>query len=286
MEIPDSVTSIGEHAFDGCTGLTTVKISDNVTEIGDYAFLNCPVESATMPASAIKSVQKDYLTTVTITSGGIPYRAFLTRIDSYSYRTCTSLTSVIIADNVTSIGEEAFSDCNGLISVTIGRGVRNIGNSAFNGCYRLIEVYNKSSLNITAGSVNNGYVGYYAKNVYSREGGSKLSTDENGYVIYKNGADKILVAYQGNAANPVLPDGITEIYQYAFWGLGITSITISDSVTSIGDYAFYYCTELTSITFNGTKAQWKAIDKSNNWNFNTGNYIVHCTDGDISKANS
>ena len=286
MEIPDSVTSIGEHAFDGCTGLTTVKISDNVTEIGDYAFLNCPVESATMPASAIKSVQKDYLTTVTITSGDIPYRAFLTQIDSYSYRTCTSLTSVIIADKVTSIEMEAFSDCDGLISVTIGRGVRNIGNSAFNGCYRLIEVYNKSSLNITAGSVNNGYVGYYAKNVYSREGGSKLSTDENGYVIYKNGADKILVAYQGNAANPVLPDGITEIYQYAFWGLGITSITIPDSVTSIGDYAFYYCTELTSITYNGTIKQWKTIKKADYWNRSTGDYVVHCTDGDISKANS
>lgn len=285
VEIPDSVTSIGEHAFDGCTGLTTVKISDNVTEIGDYAFLNCPVVSATMPASAIKSVPKDYLKTVTITSGDIPSNAFRTWIDDYSYRTCTSLTSVIIADNVTSIGEEAFSGCNGLISVTIGRGVRNIGNSAFNGCYRLIEVYNKSSLNITAGSVNNGYVGYYAKNVYSREGGSKRSTDENGYVIYKNGADKILVAYQGNAANPVLPDGITEIYQYAFWGLGITSITISDSVTSIGDYAFYYCTELTSITFNGTKAQWNAIDKDYGWNYNIGNYVVHCTDGDLSKAN-
>lgn len=179
VEIPDSVTSIGEHAFDGCTGLTTVKISDNVTEIGDYAFLNCPVESATMPASAIKSVQKDYLTTVTITSGDIPYRAFLTQIDSYSYRTCTSLTSVIIADNVTSIGEEAFSDCDGLISVTIGNGV-----------------------------------------------------------------------------------------------------------TSIGVRAFYNCTELTSITFNGTKVQWNAIYKGSYWKFNAGDYVVHCTDGNISKANS
>lgn len=285
VEIPDSVTSIGEHAFDGCTGLTTVKISDNVTEIGDYAFLNCPVVSATMPASAIKSVPKDYLKTVTITSGDIPSNAFRTWIDGYSYRYCTSLTSVIIADKVTSIEREAFYGCNGLVSVTIGSGVINIGYSAFYGCSRLIEVYNKSSLNITAGSTNNGYVGYYAKNVYAVDGGSKLSTDENGFVIYKDGADKILVAYHGNAANPVLPDGITEIYQYAFWGLGITSITISDSVTSIGDYAFYYCTELTSITFNGTKAQWNAIDKDYDWNYNTGNYVVHCTDGDLSKAN-
>lgn len=252
VTIPDSVTSIGEHAFDGCTGLTTVKISDNVTKIGDYAFLNCPVESATMPASAIKSVPKDYLTSVTITSGDIPYRAFLTRIDSDTYRTCTSLTNVIIGDNVTSIGDEAFDGCTGLVSVTIGSGVTNIGYSAFNGCYRLIEVYNKSSLNIATGSTNNGYVGYYAKNVYTRAGGSKLSTDENGFVIYKDGDDKILVAYQGNATDVVLPDGITEINQYAFWGLGITSITIPDSVTSIGKSAFEYCQDLTNVTIGSS----------------------------------
>ena len=51
----------------------------------------------------------------------------------------------------------------------------------------------------------------------------------------------------------------------------------------IADYAFHYCTSLTSITFKGTKAQWNAISKSDYWNAYTGSYTIHCTDGDISK---
>ncbi|MCI8988241.1 MAG: leucine-rich repeat protein [Clostridia bacterium] len=61
----------------------------------------------------------------------------------------------------------------------------------------------------------------------------------------------------------------------------LTSITIPDSVTSIGISVFYKCASLTNITFEGTKAQWKAIEKGYSWNNNTGNYTVHCTDGDI-----
>jgi len=63
----------------------------------------------------------------------------------------------------------------------------------------------------------------------------------------------------------------------------LKSITIPDSVTSIGYQAFSGCSSLTNITFEGTKAQWKAIEKGYYWNNNTGDYTVHCTDGDISK---
>lgn len=154
-----------------------------------------------------------------------------------------------IGDSVTSIGGYAFYNCFGLTSITIPDSVTNIGYSAFYGCYRLVEVYNKSSLTITAGSSNNGYVAYYAKNVYTTEDGSKLSTDENGYVIYTNGEERILVAYQGNETNLILPDGITAINKFAFYYCsGLTSVTIPDSVTNIGSYAFRGCTGLTSIT--------------------------------------
>lgn len=54
-------------------------------------------------------------------------------------------------------------------------------------------------------------------------------------------------------------------------------------VTSIGGAAFLGCSSLTSITFSGTKAQWDAIEKVDDWNYNTGNYTIHCTDGDIQK---
>ena len=63
--------------------------------------------------------------------------------------------------------------------------------------------------------------------------------------------------------------------------LDIPKTIDGEAITAIGDGAFYDCSSLTSITFSGTKAQWNAILKHYNWNYNTGSYTVHCSDGDI-----
>ena len=227
--IPDSVTSIGDYAFWGCTGLTSITIPDSVTSIGERAFRNCTgLSSITIPDS-------------------------VTSIGFGAFRGCTGLTSITIPDSVTSIGELAFERCTGLTSVTIGNSVTSIGYGAFYGCIKLVEVYNKSTLSITAGSSDNGYVAYNAKNVFTNEGGSKLSKDENGYVIYTDEYEQSLVAYTGTETELTLPAYITQIYKYAFTGCsGLTSITIPDSVTSVGYAAFSGCTGLTSVTIGGS----------------------------------
>ena len=210
---------------------------------------------------------------------GIPVKI----IEDHAFRDQTRLKSITLPDSVTNIGNSAFEGCSGLTSVTIPDSVTNIGDDAFNACYRLIEVYNKSTLSITAGSSSNGYVAYYAKNVYTNESGSKLSTDDNGYVIYTDGDEKILVAYRGTNIELVLPSYITKINQYAFYECsgctGLTSITIPDSVTNIGAYAFRDCSGLTNIMFNGTIEQWSAISKGVNWRFNVPCSSVRCSDG-------
>ena len=110
VDIPNSVTSIGEYAFYYCRALTDLTIGSGVTSIGDSAFYGC-----------------SGLTSVIIGSG-------VTSIGQSAFRNCSGLTGITIPDSVTSISESAFGSCTGLTSVTIGSGVTAIGNYAFSGC--------------------------------------------------------------------------------------------------------------------------------------------------------
>ena len=97
------------------------------------------------------------------------------------------------------------------------------------------------------------------------------------------------MAFKGctSLASISIPNSVTAIEDDAFTGCSsLMSITVPDSVTCIDELAFYNCVGLVSIDFKGTKAQWKAISKGIDWNFCTGTYTVHCTDGSLSKNES
>ena len=140
VTIPNSVTSIGIHAFCGCSGLTSVTIPNSVTSIGYCAFEECSGLTSVTISNSVTSIG-DYafckcsgLTSITIPNS-------VTSIGDFAFYGCSGLTSVTIPNSVTIIGHSAFRECSGLTSVTIPNSVTSIGDNAFNGCSKLENVY-------------------------------------------------------------------------------------------------------------------------------------------------
>ena len=158
--IPNSVTSIGEYAFYGCSGLTSVTIPNSVTSIGTGAFSGCSgLTSVTIPSSLTTLGQSVFSDCSGLTSVNIPNS--VTSIGNGVFSRCSGLTSVTIPNSVTSIGNTAFSSCSGLTEVKIGSGVRDIGSGAFAYCAELSEVYCYALAVPTKSSYSYGYTGIF-----------------------------------------------------------------------------------------------------------------------------
>ena len=218
--IPNSVTSIGDAAFSGCSSLTSVTIPNSVTSIGDYAFYYC-----------------SSLTSVTIGNS-------VTSIGSYAFYACSSLTSITIPNSVTSIGVRAFADCSSLTSITIPNSVTSIGDEAFYFCTSLTSVTIGNS--VTSIGVQAFYCCSSLTSVTIPE-----SVTSIGWSAFQSCSSLTSIT---------IPNSVTSIGNSAFYGCsGLTSITIPNSVTSIGEGAFRNCSSLTSIVIgNGVTSIGKA----------------------------
>ncbi|MCM1556692.1 MAG: leucine-rich repeat domain-containing protein [Anaeroplasma bactoclasticum] len=245
IEISNGVTEIGEYHFNKFTNVTSIVIPNSVTSIREGAFYGCSsLTSITIPFVG-ESLTKTNNTHFGYIFGASTYSGNSSYVPS-------SLKEVVILGGEI-IEEDAFYGCSSLTSITIPNSVKSIGASAFSACYKLIEIYNLSSLNIVKGSTGNGYVGYYAKVIHTAIEESNLIEKDN-YIYFKDAENKYyLVEYKGTDTELVLPNDIEgntyEINQYAFENCSyLTSITIPESVTSIGSSAFENCSYLTSIT--------------------------------------
>jgi hypothetical protein len=151
INIPASVTAIGNNAFFGCSNLTGIEIPAGVTAIGDNAFSCYSLTSITVDVNNLAYASQDgilynkaktsILNVPAGISGSINIPASVTAIGDYAFYGCSSLTSVTIPASVTTIGNYAFSNCfDSLTSVNIPAGVTSIGNGAFSFCYSLTGI--------------------------------------------------------------------------------------------------------------------------------------------------
>ena len=139
INIPDSVTSIGDGAFSECHSLKSINIPDSVTSIGDWAFSNCfGLKSIYIPKSVISIGTGAFFRCWTLRNINIPNS--ITSIEEGAFSYCYSLTSINIPDSVTTIGDFAFSGCDSLTSINIPNGVTNIGHSTFSECKSLTNI--------------------------------------------------------------------------------------------------------------------------------------------------
>ena len=312
VTIPASVTSIGSNPFKGCenlseiqfegtkeqwnaiegsdkTGIPGIRCSDgNIGVLGVPSYLKVSGTTVTGYTSKIPAdlVIPDGVTGIgssalsrctNLESVTIP--GSVTYIGKEAFYGCTNLTSVTMDDGTTSIGESAFYNCENLTSVTIPASVTSIGWKAFLECTNLSEIQfngtkeqwnaieGRNNIGIPGIRCSDGVIGVLGVPSYLSISGTKVS----GYT------DAI-------PSNVVIPDGVTEIGDYAFNRCknlesitipasvtkisynafenctNLTNVTIPSSVKSIGDKSFYMCNNLMKVTYTGTLADWCGID--------------------------
>ena len=200
--------------------ITSVEVESGVTHIGARAFIACGALTSATIADTVTSIGNNaFCYCYSLESLTLP--SSVTSIGDAAFKECMALTSVTLPSGVTSIGSETFDYCTALESVTIGSGVTSIAQDAFTDCHALAS--------ITVDDANENYS--------SRDG-----------VLFNKGGTTLIRYPEGKAGTSyAVPSGVTTIWGGAFRDSKLTSITLPDGLTSIGEYAFESCESLTSV---------------------------------------
>ena len=241
ITIPSSVKYIGAWAFENCTSLTDVTISDGVEYIYNGAFHNCKsLKNITIPNSIIEIGAQSFMGCSGLSDISLPKG--ITSIENGTFDSCESLTDIIIPDNVTIIGEYAFNSCTKLKMIQLPDSITEINEGAFYFCTDLGEItipksvkkvgksvfaYNESLLRINVDADNLWYCSF------------------DGVLYNKDMTELIYCPIKKSSIN--IPYGVKRIANEAFANNNLTEISLPDSLTDIGEGAFYNCASLEKI---------------------------------------
>ena len=265
IDIPSGVTSIGGTTFGYCSSLTDISISNTVTDIGTSAFLSCTSLQNVILSSSIKDIkQGTFMRCSALTSISLP--SGITTIGSVAFGECTALSSINIPNTVTTIETSAFYKCTSLESISLPDSVITLGDAVFEQCTALKSfVFPYKITTISKGLFQN------CKSLKSVD----FSTYDYVYVGE-------YAFYGCNKLETIEIAGIKTIGKYAFANCSsLSSVGLDSTLTSIGDYGFYYCYSLYTFIFAGTVSQWNSVTKGSNWNSLTLFIEVQCSNGTV-----
>ena len=292
VEIPEGVEEIGWNILNDCPNLKTVSIPLSVKNIPSELFVNCPALESIIVAQEHKLYlcadgilySKETGEILMIPSGirgEVILSDGISELPDLSYR--TALTGIVIPEGITYIGTNAFRGCTSLEKVTIPSSVTTIElgyGGAFNDCINLSQIV-----------VSEGNKNYFSCGgiLYNKADNTVAWIPEKieGELKFPSATPEVVdhgFRFRTKITNVVIDGDISRIGACAFEGCtALTTVTISTKVTCIDSFAFSECLALSDIYFLGTVEQWNAIEKYYAWDSGTGNYTVHCTDGDITK---
>lgn len=252
VSIGNNVTSIGEAAFYGCKNLTSLIIPNSVISIGYGAFRYCSSLVSLTIGRSVKSLDGNpfigctSLTSIKVESGNLKYDSrndCNAIIETSSNALIFGFKSTVIPNSVTSIGGNAFFGCGELTSITIPNSVTSIGVQAF---YRCIDLTSMSIPNSVISIGKDAFAnceGLISMKVES--GNKKYDSRDNCNAIIETQANALITGCK----NTIIPNSVTSIGEYAFNGCcELTSVSIPSGLTSIGEGAFMGCSGLTSVS--------------------------------------
>ena len=221
VTIPESVTSLGSYVFHNCTALTEAKVLGHVNIIEESTFANCySLQSVTLPAGLEVIDGRAFSGCLRLSYVNLPEG--LVYIGNNAFAECRALESITLPDSVETIEEYAFSFCENLREMNIPENVSYIGHRVFSGCAAMTGIW------------------VAEENIF-------YSSDSYG-VLYNKYKTLLMCYPAGKTGEYVIAETCMTIGNEAFAGSGLTWVEIPCEVTSIGDAAFRYCTELRSVT--------------------------------------
>lgn len=248
ISIPATVTSIGQKAFESCANLSSIEIPANVTIIGEEAFKLSNITSITLPANLVKinasTFEQCKELTEVIWSKDNSQISNITVIEEKAFAFCDALTTITLPEKVKTIGNQAFQKCPKLETVTLPESVETISMNAFSECSSL------SSINIPDGIKLIDILAFDRCSNLEKIT-SKYATEDGRALILEN---EIKVFAPKDITEYIIPENAMSIIDYAFnYCTELTSITIHKDVEQIGKECFNSCTSLATIICEGTK---------------------------------